>query len=339
MPASGKITSKPASISRVADMAGVSAATVSRVINGVAGKMSEETRARVLQAIEELNYRPSRAGSALRQGRSHLVGVLAPDPGNAYHASVAASVETALRAEGRVMVLGNTHEEPSVQDDLLREMRSLLVGGIVMLGAVPSAQLAECLRADIPMVFLNRRSPTQLKAPYVGIDNAEAGRAVGTHFAAAGHRQVAVFHGPMTSSATKGRVEGFRAAFTELVGRNAQVRLYRASVDRMRSGYQLAGRAIDEGRPDAIFCTTDEIAYGAAKQCQERGMRVPQDIGLFGFDGNPLNAFLAPWLSTIEVPYAAFGPAAAGVLQDWWTHGRVHATDVILPFRVSIAIQ
>jgi LacI family transcriptional regulator len=64
---------------------------------------------------------------------------------------------------------------------------------------------------------------------------------------------------------------------------------------------------------------------------------VPRDISLFGFDGNPLNAYLAPWLSTIEVPYESFGPAAAGVLQDWWTLGRAHAGDIILPFRIAIA--
>ena len=334
MSAPTKATTKPVSIARVADMAGVSAATVSRAVNGVTGKMSAETRSRVLQAVEALDYRPSRAGSALRQGRSHLVGLLTPDPGNAYNASVAASVEAALRREGRVMVLGNTREDPSVQDDLLREMRSLLVGGIVMLGAVPSPYLEECLRADVPMVFLNRRSPTRLRAPYVGIDNVAAGRAVASHLTACGHRDIAVFHGSMTSSATRGRVDGFRSAFARGGGR---IRLYRASLDRKRSGYMLAERALGDGKPDAIFCTTDEIAYGAAKRCQERGLHVPRDIALFGFDGNPLNAYLAPWLSTIEVPYDAFGPAAAAVLQDWRTNGGADLRDVILPFRVAIA--
>src|SRR5437879_6428238 len=95
-----------ASIETVAILAGVSKATVSRVMNGVTNKTSAETSSRVLQAVETLGYRPSRAGSALRQGRSHLVALLVPDQGNAYNASIAASVEQALRAQGKVMVLG-----------------------------------------------------------------------------------------------------------------------------------------------------------------------------------------------------------------------------------------
>lgn len=328
---------KPVSIGEVAGRAGVSAATVSRVLNGVTGKTSEQTRVRVLQAVEALGYRPSRAGSTLRQGRSHLVGLLAPDPGNAYNASVAASVERALRAEGRILVLGNTQEDPAVQDDLLREMRSLLVGGIVLLGAVPSPYLDECLRDGTPMVFLNRRSPTRQRAPYVGIDNDAAGRAVAAHLAACGYRDVAVFHGPMTSSASRGRVQGFRTEFVRRVGAAARIRLHRTSIDRMGSGYALTGAVLAEGQPDAIFCTTDEIAYGAAKRCHEHRLRVPQDVALFGFDGNPLNAYLAPWLSTIEVPYDEFGPAAARVLQCWWATGQAPTGDTLLPFRVAIA--
>ena len=322
----------------VAGAAGVSAATVSRVINGVTGKTSAETHARVLQTVKALGYRPSRAGSTLRQGRSHLVGLLVPDPGNAYNASIAASVEQALRVEGRVMVLANTQEDPAVQDNLLQEMRSLLVGGIVMLGAVPSPQLEDTLRDGVPVVFLNRRSPVRQTGPYVGIDNAEAGRAVGAHFARCKFRRVAIFHGPMTSSATCGRVNGFQAAFGAGIGEHGQVRLCRATVDRKRSGYLLAARLLDEEwAPDAIFCTTDEIAYGTAKQCQERGLRVPQDVALFGFDGNPLNAYLAPWLSTVHVPCEEFGPAAARLLRSWWDNGAAPAEDIILPFRIVIA--
>ncbi len=327
------------SIEAVATLAGVSNATVSRVINGITNKMSAETRARVLQAVETLGYSPSQAGRSLRQGRSHLVALLAPDPGNAYNASVAASVEQALRAEGRTMVLGNTHEDPQVQDELLREMRSLLVGGIVMLGAVSSPQLEACLRANMPVVFLNRRSPMRLKGPYAGIDNESAGQAVGSHFAASRYRNIVVLHGPLTSSATQGRVRGFRAGFEALGGQLGNVRMLRAGIDRKRSGYMLADRVLAEGMlPDAIFCTTDEIAYGAAKRCHEQGLRIPEDVALFGFDGNPLNAYLAPWLSTIHVPYEEFGPAALRILRGWWDGGSAaRIEDAILPFRMVIA--
>lgn len=328
-----------ASIETVSTLAGVSKATVSRVMNGITNKVSAETRTRVLHAVESLGYRPSHAGSALRQGRSHLVGLLVPDPGNAYNASIAGAVEQALRPLGKVIVLGNTREDARVQDDLLREMRSLLVGGIVMLGAVKSPELEDCLRARIPVVFVNRRSPVGLAGPYVGIDNAQAGREIGAYFADRGFRDVAVLHGPLTSSATRGRVGGFRSAFLKRTGSRGRVRPFLASVDRKLSGYLLAGELLAAGAaPQAIFCTTDEIAYGAAKRCHERGLRVPEDITLFGFDGNPLNEYLAPWLSTISVPYEEFGPAAADILRALWNKEAPSPPgDVILPFRTVFA--
>ena len=333
------VEAKPlASLATVAARAGVSKATASRVMTGVPNKMSAATRARVLQAVETLGYRPSRAGSALRQGRSHLVALLVPDPGNAYNAAVAASVERALRAQDKVLVLGNTDEDPAVQDDLLREMRSLAVGGIVMLGAVDSPQLVECQLARIPIVFVNRRSPTRLPGPYVGIDNTHAGRTIAAHFAGRGYRDVVIFHGSFTSSATIGRVDGFREEFARLSTSGARVRLMLVTHDRKRSGYILACTTLGERPvPDAIFCTTDEIAYGAAKFCHERGLRIPADIAIFGFDGNPLNDYLAPWLSTIQVPHDAFGPAAAGILRAQWEHGPgCTPADVVLPFLTVI---
>ena len=319
-------------------MAGVSKATVSRVVNGITDKVSEPTRARVLETIEALDYRPSRAGSTLRQGRSNLVAVLIPDAGGAYNAAVAAAVEQALRSQGKIIVLGNTGENPEVQDNLLREMRSLLVAGIVMLGAVRSAELEACMRARIPVVFVNRRSPTHVVGPFVGIDNVLAGREVARHLAGRGHRDVYLLHGPLGSSATRGRLAGFVAEYDKLAkgARYSQVELHAG--DRKRAGYDtMAALLAERNPPNAMFCTTDEIAYGAAKCCQEHGLRIPQDIEIVGFDGSPLNAYLAPWLTTVSVPYEDFGPAVAGVLKKLWTADPSTVSDVVLPFRLIVS--
>ena len=332
--------SRVATIAEVSSRAGVSKATVSRVMNGITSKVSGDTRQRVLEVVGELGYRPSRAGSTLRQGRSNIVAVLVPDPANAYHAAVATSVEQELRQQGKVMLLGNTHEDPRVQDELLREMRAMLVAGIVLLGAVASPMLEECVAAGLPVVFVNRRSPVADSAPYVGIDNEKAGWAVARHFARR-HRQIAVLHGPLTSAATRDRVQGFTAAAAILLP-EATVQTRLVSLDRKRSGYAIMSKVLQNGNPpDALFCTTDEIAYGAGKRCLEHGLRLPDQLEIFGFDGNPLNEYVAPWLSTVSVPYRNFGRAVAEVLRQLWSPplGGRSPPEVILPFRILLAAK
>ena len=331
--------SRAASIQTVAELAGVSKATVSRVMNGVAGRVSAATRERVLEAVNSLSYRPSRAGSTLRQGRSRLVGLLVPDPGNTYHAAVAQSVERALRAIGMVMILANTGDDPAKQDDMLLEMRALQAVGIVLLGAVKSPGLESSLKAGEPLVFVNRRSPFPTQGPFIGIDNSLAGRIVAKHFVSCGHRNVWIFHSSLTSSAARERVGAFRSKFRALAGPGSLVRDVTVSSRRMESAYERAKELLTPADPPhAVFCTTDEIAYGVAKHCFEMGLRQPQGVMIFGFDGNPLNDYLAPWLSTIQVPYDDFGPSVVATLDVMWNH-RDGGTppDHILPFRTIIA--
>ena len=328
---------RAATIAEVSSRAGVSKATVSRVMNGITSKVSSATRQRVLEVVGELGYRPSRAGSTLRNGRSNVIAVLVPDPANAYHAAVATSIEQELRQQGKVMLLGNTHEDPLVQDELLREMRSMLVAGIVLLGAVASPMLAECVAAGLPVVFVNRRSPVAGRAPYVGIDNEQAGWRVARHFARRRHREIAVLHGPLTSTATRDRVEGFTAAIAALLP-EATVQTCLISGDRKRSGYAIMNRILRAGNPpDALFCMTDEIAYGAGKCCLEHGFRLPDQLEIFGFDGNPLNEYVAPWLSTVSVPYRKFGSAVTEVLRQLWSPTFSGGPpDVVLSFRILL---
>ncbi len=148
-----------ASIKAVAALAGVSIATVSRVVNGVANKASAETVARVRAAIAELDYRPTSAGRALRQQTSRLVAVLAANLANPTMAAIAASAETALRERGLVMVLCDTHDRPELQDEYLREMQAQQACAIVLLAAVDSPMLAAMREGPTPLIFVNRRDP------------------------------------------------------------------------------------------------------------------------------------------------------------------------------------
>jgi LacI family transcriptional regulator len=307
-----------ATIGQVAARAGVSIATVSRIVNGIAKKASPETVARVRAAIAETGYRPTGAGQALRKGHSRLVAVFAGNLANPAMAAVAASIETALRERGLTMMLCDTHDRADLQDEYLLEMRAQAVRACVLLAAVDSAGLRAALAGAIPLVFVNRRSPAPGGTIFVGIDNRAAGRDVAKALAAAVPKgRLAVVHGPLSSSATAERVDGFTQALATLRRPLAVADIATAGgLDHLEIGYEAASRLIGKRRPVGIFCTSDLIAYGVHRRLREAGYDVPGQVRLVGFDDNPLNDWIAPWLSSVRVPYRGFGAAIAELLDE-----------------------
>jgi LacI family transcriptional regulator len=325
------------SIGAVAERAGVSVATVSRVINGIANKAAPPTIERVHQAIAELNYRPMPAGRTLRTGQTRLVALIVPDASNGFYGSVAASVEQVLREQAHTMLLCNTNEDPERQDDYLIEMRAHMVRAIVLLGAVRSPILERFVADGEPIVFVIRECPVAGTGPYIGIDNYAAGRDIADHFAEKGYGPCGVIHGPLSSSASRGRFEGFRDRMAELCRplSPAEIRCGDLSFE---AGYARAAALLGGRQPmRAIFCGNDVMAYGAYRYCTERGLAVPDDVALFGFDDNPLNKWLAPWLSTVKVPQQDFGPAVGNILQRLWSDdGFDSPPRVILPYELVL---
>jgi LacI family transcriptional regulator len=320
------------SVQTVAERAGVSIATVSRVMNGVPNRASAETVRRVRHAAQELGYRPVSVGRALRERRSRLVAVLAPNLANPAMAAVAASIEAALRRQGLVMVLCDTHDVPEIQDEYLLEMRAQLVRATVLLGAVASPQLSAAAAAGEPLLFVNRRSPDGATRPFVGIDNARAGQDVAGFFLARRVPVLGLIHGGQGSSATAERVEGFRGHLADAGVPLAPDRtVTEDGLDHVGIGFRCAerlmpsvggpGGGLGGGPPGGrcgIFCASDLIAYGAHAALVRAGLRVPEDVVLVGFDDNPLNDWLAPWLTSVRVPHDRFGDAVAEALAGIW---------------------
>lgn len=311
------LSGKSVTITDVAARAGVSIATVSRVMNGITRRAGAETEARVWEAVRALGYRPLGAGQTLRQRQSRLVAVLAANLANPAMAAIAAGIEASLREAGLVMVLCDTHDRADLQDEYLQEMRAQSVRAIVLLGAVASAQLTRLATARAPLLFVTREGPA---AAFIGIDNRRAGADVAAMMCAAGVVAPACLHGNLASSATAARVAGFAAA---LAARGAAAgpvaTLAAAGADHIAIGHELAGAVLAEGRGRrGIFCTSDLIAYGAHRRLAEVGLRVPEDVLLVGFDDSPLNDWLAPWLSSVRVPYDRFGPAVLTALEAVW---------------------
>lgn len=328
---------KAPSIATVAKRAGVSIATVSRVINGVSNKMSESTLLRVQDAVAELNYRPMRAGTTLRTKQTQLVALLIPDTSNAFYGAIAASVQRALSEERLTMILCNTNETPDAQDEYLWEMRAHMVRGIALFGAVDSPALKEFVADGYPIVFVNRKPPPGLSGPFVGIHNRRAGQDVAEHFLERGYAPCGVVHGPLSSSASAERYEGFCDRLAA-AGRPLRPQVSTGGDLTLEAGYRGADRLLAANpRLRAIFCGNDLMAYGAYRLCREKGLGVPDDIALFGFDDNPMNEWVAPWLSTVRVPYERFGPAVRGLFDRLWSDDLVGPqTQITLPHEMVV---
>jgi LacI family transcriptional regulator len=327
-------TKSPATVFDVASASGVSTATVSRAMSGKAAKVAPDTLQRVRAAATRLGYTPSEIGRSLRRTTTRMVVLLVPDATNDFCADVAVSLERSLQQAGYSMVLGNTSEDAARQDQLLGDAQALRPFAIILLGAIDTAKLREVARSKCPVVFINRKPPAGIRATFVGIDNEAAGRAVASHFLRKGFTDCAVIHGPLKYSASRLRLQGFVERMKEAAIELPRIWRIESALT-MDAGYEHGLELMrSDVRPRAIFCGNDMIAYGIYRAAHEANLRIPEDIAICGFDDNRVNAWLAPWLTTVHVPALDFGPAVVTAIQS--NTQQVQARDVILPFSLTL---
>lgn len=319
-----------ASLATVARDAGVSVATVSRIVNGKRGRASAETVARVEAVIARLGYRPNPVGRALKRRASRVVAMLAPNLDNPAMAAIAVSTEAALRDAGYVMILCDTHDRAELQDDYLRAMRSQFVAGYVMVSAVRSEGLEETIARGDPTVFVARRNPLGGGA-YVGIDNRTAGADAADFLLARGIDRPAVLMAAQNASSTAERAAGFVERLVACgVPSDAIRRASAPGLSHIEIGYAAAGALFAKGGwPAGLFCVSDMIAYGAYRLARECGVSIPEDCVVVGVDGNALNAWIAPWLASIRIPYENFGQHVVAQLRALW--GGTNLAEIHIP--------
>lgn len=326
----------PVSLATVAAKAGVSIATVSRIVNGETRRASSETVERVRRAIEAVGYHPNQLGRALRRRESRLVAMLAANLDNPVMATIAASTEAALRAAGYVMILCDTHDRPDLQDDYLNAMRSQVVQGYVLVASQPSPGLSDFVARGAPMVFVSRRSPYGASA-FVGIDNIAAGADAADYLLDRGIAEPAVVFPSQGSSTICDRVKGFcNRVVLRGVPEKEICRAEAPGISHLDVGYGAARIfATRPSWPRGAMCVSDQVAYGVHRFARESGVQVPADCELVGIDGNPINAWLAPWLTSVEIPHREFGPSIVDLLVSIW--GGEHPREHLMPHRIAAA--
>jgi LacI family transcriptional regulator len=303
------------SIKDVASAAGVSPATVSRVLNGN-NAVSADRAARVLEVAAELGYQPHGPARALRQQRSRLWAVIVSDIQNPFFTTMVRAIEDVGRAEGHRVVLCNSDEDPAREASYIEVAVAERMGGVVIAPASDrSSRVDALLERQIPVVTVDRRIRHGRElVDSVMVDNRAGAVAATEHLLSAGAKRVACITGPARASTAAERLIGYRAALrkaerehpTELV-RHADFRHeggYAATLDLLRS----------RRRPDALFVTNNLMTLGALQAIADLGLRVPDDVAIVGFDDAPWATLTTPPLSVVAQPTLEIGREAARLL-------------------------
>lgn len=319
-------------VREVAGRANVSIATVSRVVRGV-GQVAPETRRRVEAAIADLEYRPSHFGRALVERRHAALGIVFPGLSGPYYSEVIHGLEAeAVTARQSVLILG-THLLRQA-DELVLEMASRVDGLAVFGGTVTDATLRRLVDRRVPIVLLARRPLDGV--PTVRVDNFAPTHALTLHLLRVhGYERLAFIGNPRGSPDVTDRWRGFVAAHREVgVAPPAEpVRVGLGQAD----GLVAAARLLDgEQPPRALVCANDETATGAYGAATARGVRIPHQLAITGWDDIPLARLLSPPLTTVHQPMRELGARTAQVLLARIRGEDVGASDVVLPTRLEL---
>ena len=313
--ASGAVTARLADI---AAQAGVSEATVSRVLNGKPG-VSAATRESVLAALDLLGYeRPVR----LRQRSAGLVGLITPELLNPIFPAFAQIIGQALTRQGYTPVLATQTPGGSTEDELVEMLVERGVAGIIFASGLHADSTADMERyarlhgQGVPFVLINGYSE-KVDAPFVSPDDRGAVRLAVTHLAALGHRRIGLAVGQQRYVPVQRKIEGFVASMGDVLGlsETESRSLIQHSLYTLEGG-QAAATALIASGCTAIVCASDMMALGAIRAARQQGLSVPEDVSVVGYDDSPLIAFTDPPLTTIRQPVTAMSQAAVNALLE-----------------------
>jgi len=315
-----------ATLKDVARAAGVSTATVSRVINGL-DVVTEEARTRVMAAVKALRYVPHGGARSLVMSRTSTIGVLLPDVYGEFFAEIIRGMDVAARLHGLHLLVAGAHANLDEAAAILRAWGGRVDGLLVMSPFVDSENLADILPYDLPLVSISSRVGKQEQGS-ISVDNFGGGVAATRHLIAQGCRRIAHMSGPAGNFEARERQRGFDMAMAEAGMTPAAS--YEGDFTE-ESGYCGARAFLAQAqRPDAIFVANDTMALGCLLAFSEAGVKAPGDIAVVGFDDIPISRFTAPPLTTMRVGIFDLGRRGLDMLAQTLEHGAPYAHEGIV---------
>lgn len=324
-------------IREVAKRAGVSIATVSAVLNHSAG-VSEALRERVLDAVQELDYKPNFAAQSLRSRRSRLLGIILTDIRNPFVSEVAVGFEEGATSLGYQVVIHNTGDVAGRVVDALQNLQAAQVAGLVIATARAGdvALLEQLNGLKVPYVFINRK-PYPGVENYVGSDNVAIGLTATRHLLSLGHRRIACVTGAPQHSTSWERYYGYQQAMSEAGLEVPGGYVHWGNSFSEETGYRAGEMLLRlSERPTAVFATSDLMALGMVKAVRAAGLSVPEDVAVVGTDNISLSdSFIVP-LTTVHQPKREMGLEAARMLVGLITGRQNGPASIILPPKLIV---
>lgn len=320
-----------ATIYQVSELAGVSLATVSRVMNNNV-RVSEATRNKVLQAMEQLGYRPNSIAQSLASSRSNSIGILVSELHGPFYGEMLTGIEAEFRAAGKHVIIAAGHSERSTEEDGIEFLLSRNCDALILhVEAVSDQYLVDLSKKQTPFVLLNRQI-TALADRCISLDNELGGYLATRYLLEQGHRHIAYIAGPMWKTDARDRFHGHQRALADYQ-LTAEDALFFEGDFRETGGSKGLQALLDSGRPfSAIVCANDEMASGALTAARELGYEVPADFSVMGFDNVNFAYYTYPKLSTIDYPVSAMGQMAARwVLKQVYQQSSINVQQVFDP--------
>ncbi|MGQ0815259.1 MAG: LacI family DNA-binding transcriptional regulator [Gemmatimonadota bacterium] len=324
-----------ATIRDVARAAGVSVATVSRVLND-SGPVKHETRLRIQEAAQRLHFSPNTTARSLSTRQTHTIGVLLPDLYGEFFSEIIRGIDQTIQSKGFHALISSSHNDASEVEAALRAMRGRVDGLILMASGLEAATLARILPERTATVLINANYDGA-RYDTLDIDNFNGARDMTLHLLQLGHREIRMIRGAAGHRDASEREAGFRAALDQhgvvmhdhwiVPGEFTEASGFRAT-------QQLLSGPI---RPTAIFAANDSMAVGALSALREAGLWVPEDVAVVGFDDISIAEYVSPPLTTVRVSTATLGAGAADRLFDAINaHNRHERKREVLPTELAI---
>ncbi|MEO8398310.1 MAG: LacI family DNA-binding transcriptional regulator [Ignavibacteriaceae bacterium] len=302
-------------IKEIAERANVSIATVSRALNNDKN-VRPKTRQTILSVAKDLDYKPNILARSLAKNKSNIIGVVLPDVDGEFFSEIVHGVDEVAYSGGFHTIVASSHSRRSIVESMIRFMGESLVRGIIIIAPTISEQIRDILLSSrIPILIINSKSD-QLGHDSVSIDNFQGAYSMTEYLINCGYKNIAHIKGPYNNDDAIQRTQGFNAAlkkynipihsewmingeFTAQSGKDGCRRLLTMS-----------------SRPEVIFAANDMMALGCYKAIRSFGLKIPEDIGVAGFDDIFISQFLTPRLTTVHVPISEIGKTAATSLLD-----------------------
>jgi LacI family repressor for deo operon, udp, cdd, tsx, nupC, and nupG len=331
------VSANVSNIREVAKRAGVSTATVSRVLSRP-DVVSPDTRLRVLKAVERLGYAPNSVAKNLRTLKSRKLLVTVPDISNPFFSLILQGIEDTAQKNGYSVLLGDTQHDEGREERYALMLKQKEADGLIFLGHRLPRAAASVVRESAPLcapVVNGCEFSAELGVPSVHIDNAKAAAEAMDHLYDLGHERIGVVTGPLLSPLSRDRLTGSLASATRH-GREADVIVTQGDFS-IRSGSDAAATLLS--RPDpptAVFCFNDEMAMGVVSMARCRGLHVPTDLSIVGFDDIRFAQCIDPPLTTIAQPMREIGEGTVRLLLEILNGSPIAPVSITLPHTLQV---